>query len=338
MLKRGIWIIVTLFGSACFAQNNYPNPYAMDSDWLKLPPDREMGATSAIYPTNDGQHIWVVDRCGGGSCSSSDYDPVMLFDLNGNLVRSFGKGMFSWPHGVTVDAEDNVWVTDATGLFPVIKNLGHVIYKFSPDGKLLMVLGRRGQGGNDEELLRRPSDVVVAPSGDIFVADGHGALLDWRRNNRIVKFSAEGKFIKSWGVKGEKEGQLFDPHALAMDSQGRLFVADRGNSRIQIFDQEGELLHVWKQFGRPSGLYIDSNDTLYVADSESNESRNPGWQRGIRIGSAVTGEVTAFMPDTSEDNPDRSPTSGAEGVAVDANGVVYGAEVNTKSVKRYQLK
>jgi sugar lactone lactonase YvrE len=243
--------------------------------------------------------------------------------------------MFAWPHGMHVDRQGNVWVTDATGIgsSTAAQGMGHVIYKFSPEGELLMTLGKKGVAGDGPDTFNQPSDVLVAPNGDIFVADGHGT----GGNNRIVKLSSDGRFIKQWGATGEADGQLRDPHALAMDSQGRLFVGDRGNSRIQIFDQDGNHLETWKQFGRPSGLYIDRNDVLYATDSESNTRRNPGVKRWIYIGSARTGEVAAFIPDP-EPNPDASSTSGAEGVAVDALGNIYGAEVGPTTVRKYVRK
>jgi sugar lactone lactonase YvrE len=175
--------------------------------------------------------------------------------------------------------------------------------------------------------------VLVAPDGSLFVADGHGA----GGNNRIVKLDASGKFIKEWGQTGAEAGEFRDPHDLAMDSQGRLFVGDRGNSRLQIFDQEGKHLATWYQFGRPSGVFIDDNDVLYVADSESNARRNPGFKRGIRIGSARDGFVTAFIPDPEPDQ-DGSATSAAEGVAADAAGNVYGAEVGPRRLVRYEKR
>jgi sugar lactone lactonase YvrE len=193
-----------------------------------------------------------------------------------------------------------------------------------------MTLGKRGVAGSGEDTFTKPSDVVVAPNGNIFVADGHDA----EGNNRIVKLTADGAFIKAWGTTGGDTGEFRDVHALAMDSQGRLFVADRANSRIQIFDQDGNHLATWTQFGRPSGLFIDGNDVLYAADSESNSARNPGWRRGIYIGSAGDGWVSAFIPDTEPD-PDNSGTSAAEGVAVDALGNVYGAEVGPRTVRKY---
>lgn len=315
------------------AQNDAPNPYKTVENWAKLPDGRTWGATSAVYPANDGKHIWVAERCGANLCVGSNVDPVLLFDEDGNVVKSFGAGMITWPHGITVDADDNVWIADAVGYAPVPDGVGHTVMKFSPDGELLMTLGKKGVAGSGQDTFTKPSDILVAPNGDIFVADGHDA----EGNNRIVKFDKNGKYLMEWGSLGGDNGEFRDPHALAMDSQGRVFVGDRGNSRIQIFTQDGEFLATWTQFGRPSGLFIDDNDILYSADSESNDSRNTGWKRGIRIGSVKDGFVTAFIPDPEPDQ-DNSGTSAAEGVAVDAAGNVYGAEVGPRAIKKYVRK
>lgn len=315
------------------AQNNAPNPYRSIAGWAKLPDGREWGSTSAIYPANDGKHIWIAERCGTNLCVGSDVDPVLLYDLDGNVVKSFGAGMITWPHGMFVDADDNVWIADAVGYAPVPEGVGHTVMKFSPDGELLMRLGKEGVAGTGVDVFTKPADVLVAPNGDIFVADGHDA----GGNNRIMKFDKDGQYLMQWGSTGGDHGQFRDPHALAMDSQGRLFVGDRTNRRIQIFTQSGEWLATWTQFSGPSGLYIDGNDILYSADSESNDRRNTGWKRGIRIGSVKDGFVTAFIPDPEPDQ-DNSPTSGAEGIAVDANGVIYGAEVGPKAVMKYVRK
>ena len=230
-----------------------------------------------------------------------------------------------------MDQDNNVWVTDARGE----GSIGHQVHKFSPDGKLLMSLGTKGVAGNGKHEFNGPSDVLVAKNGDIFVADGHGT----DGNNRIVKFDSKGRFKKTWGTTGAEAGEFRDPHALAMDSQGRLFVGDRGNSRVQIFDQDGTHISTWTQFGRPSGLYIDANDILYSADSESNATwgNNPGWKRGIRVGSARDGWVTALIPDPEPD-PDNASTTGAEGVAADSEGNIYGAEVGPKMLRKYVRK
>jgi sugar lactone lactonase YvrE len=320
--------------TAATAQHPPPNPYRVaDEAFGKLPDGRSYGATSAVYPAPDGRTIWVAERCGQNDCSDrQNLTTIFQFDLDGNLLRQFGAGLFAWPHGMHVDRQGNVWVTDAVGFGETPPGLGHVVYKFSPTGDLLMTLGRKGEAGAGHDTFTQPSDVLVAPNGDIFVVDGHGA----GGNNRVVKFSADGTFIREWGETGEADGQFRDPHALAMDSQGRLFVGDRANSRIQIFDQDGNHLATWNNFGRPSGLYIDANDILDAADSESNDRRNPGVLRGIYIGNARTGELTAFIPDTADPNNGPSAgTSGAEGVAADANGAIYGAEVGPQTVRKY---
>lgn len=307
-----------------------PNPFQVaDSTWGQASAGSPFGAVSAVYPAPDGLSIWVASRCGANVCVDSDVDPVMRFDLEGNLLTSFGAGMFAWPHGMFVEDDGSIWVADATGYAAVPEGWGHVIYKFSPEGELLMTLGRRGEAGSGPDLFTKPSDVVVAPDGHIFVADGHDA----GGNNRIVKLSPEGEFVMEWGETGEADGQFRDVHALAMDSRGRLWVGDRANSRIQLFDQNGTHLQTVTHLGRPSGIFI-ADDVVYVADSESNAERNPGVPRGIFIGDALTLELTAFVPDPEPD-PDNSGTSGAEGVAVDAEGNLYGAEVGPRTVRKF---
>ena len=307
------------------------HPWRPNYGWGELPDGREWGSTSAVYPGIDGT-IWVGERCGQNSCvDRDDVDPILQFDKNGKLLRSFGAGLITWPHGMHVDADGNVWVTDARG----DGNRGHQVWKFSPYGDVLMRLGKAGVAGAGNDVFDQPSDVLVAPNGDIFVADGHGS----EGNNRIVKFSADGRFIKTWGSTGAEAGEFRDPHALAMDSQGRLFVGDRGNSRVQIFDQDGNWIATWTQFGRPSGLFIDKNDVLYSTDSESHVSwsGNWGWKRGIRIGSVRDAWVTAFIPDPVQPDPHAGGTTAAEGIAVDDEGNLYGAEVGPRQVVKYVI-
>jgi streptogramin lyase len=307
---------------------SYPNPYSTIERWGQLPDGRTWGSTSAIDVAPNG-HVWVAERCGANTCAGSALPSILEFDASGTLVKSFAAGVFVFPHGLHVDREGNVWVTDAQGR----DGKGHQVFKFSPSGKLLLTLGKAGVAGAGVEEFNQPSDVAVAPNGDIFVADGH----DSGSNMRIVKFSRDGKFLKTWGKPGSARGEFNVPHGIAFDSKGRLFVADRANNRIQIFDQEGTFLDEWKQFSRLSGIYIDRNDVLYGADSESNTKRNPGWKRGIWVGSARDGSIRAFIPDPIE-NPDASATSGAEGVAADAQGNIYGAEVGPKMIKKYVVK
>ena len=315
-----------VYSQAVAPTNSLPNPYRSIENWDRLQDGRKWGGTAGVAIDPDGSSIWVAERCGANSCAGSDLPPVLKFDASGKLVASFGAGMFIFPHGIYTDRDGNVWVTDGQGK----DGKGHQVFKFSPDGKVLMTLGKPGVTGEGPDTFNAPSAVLVAPNGDIFVGDGHGN----NTNNRIVKFDKTGKFIKTWGKKGTGPGEFDTPHTLAMDSRGRLFVGDRNNNRIQIFDQDGNFIAQWAQFSRPSGVYIDKNDTLYVADSESESvSKNhDGWKRGIRVGKATDGSVTAFIPDPAEK---ATGSSAAEGVTADAMGNIYGAEVGPRRLMRY---
>lgn len=306
--------------------NSQPNPYTTIENWAKLPEGRTWGSTAGVY-VDSHDRVWVAERCGTNSCAGSSLDPILEFDPSGKLLKSFGGGMFVFPHGLYVDKENNVWVTDGQGK----DGKGQQVFKFSPEGKVLLTLGKAGVAGDGPDTFNQPSSVIVAPNGDIFVGDGHGA----NSNARIVKFSKDGKFIKTWGRRGSGPSEFNVPHTLAFDSKGRLFVGDRANNRIQIFDQNGTFLDQWTQFSRPSGVFIDKHELIYVADSESSPMNHPGWKRGMRIGSVKGGSVTAFIPDP-EANP--TGTSAAEGVAVDSIGVIYGAEVGPKDLKKYVKK
>ena len=316
--------------------DDYPNPFAGEPMWGDLPGERTFGAVSAIYPAADG-NMWVAERCGANFCGDRpEVDTVVLFSPEGEALKSFGAGLIAWPHGMFVDHDGNVWVTDAKGFVPdemVPEGLGHFVIKFSPEGEVLMRLGEPGVAGTGDGQFNMPSDVLVAPDGTIYVADGHNA----GGNNRIVMFSAEGEFLGSFGETGTGPGEFRDPHALAMDSAGRLFVGDRANNRIQLFDREGNFIEEWLQFGRPSGIFISADDTIYVADSESTSEANPGFGRGIRIGSAVDGAVHYYLPDDVSDlEPGAEPvTSGPEGIAVDGEGNVYGGEVRQMMVRKF---
>ena len=339
--------------------NDPPNPYRTIENHFKMPQGRAWGSTSAVGIDKDGSSLWVGERCGANSCLDSALDPILKFDASGVLVKAFGARSMVFPHGLFVDRDGNVWVTDGQDNRPRRARgappdsplppdpptvIGHQVFKYSPDGKRLLTLGKPG-GGRDAEYFYQPNAGLVAPNGDIFVSEGHSSTDG--STARVLKFDKAGKFLKSWGKLGKGPGEFDQPHALAMDSKGRLFVGDRGNNRLQIFDQDGKYLDEWTQFSRPSGIVIDRNDTIYVADSESGSVNPPhgAWQRGIRIGSAKDGTVTAFIPDPwktceqgqrpTPEQPCATNTSAAEGIAVDRAGSVYGAEVGPRAVKKY---
>lgn len=321
--------------------NDRPNPYETLRDWGTLPDGRTWGSVSAVNIDVDGVHVWAGDRCGTNSCAESDVDPIVKLDPDGNVVQSFGAGLITWPHGMDIDSEGNVWIADARS--PNARELertpnaplnGHQVVKFSPEGEVLLVLGTPGETGDPPTHFTEPNDVVVGPDGSIYVGESHGAQFQDEPGpnaiGRITKWAPDGTFIKSWGSWGYEDGQFRAPHSLAFDSQGRLFVADRGNRRIQIFDQEGTHLDTWYQFSRISGLFIDDNDMLYAIDSESDENYNPGgWQKGLRVGSARTGEVAYFIPAHESERASGMGGVGSmgEGVTVDAAGNVIAGEV-----------
>lgn len=308
-------------------RNDLPQPYRTTRDWGQLPAGVKWAAVTAVEPAPSGA-IYVIHRCFANSCAGRPEAPILKYDANGKLLKSWGEGMFVFPHGATVDRDSNLWLTDAGGA----NGRGHQVFKFNPDGQVLMTLGKAGVSGSGPDLFDQPTDVVIAPGGDIFVTDSHRN----GKNNRVVKFNKNGKFLKEWGKKGSGPGEMSEPHTIAMDARGRLLVGDRENNRIQIFDQDGHYIAQWRQFGRPSGIAIAKDDTLYVTDSESGPDTGAhelsGIKKGIRIGSATDGKVTAFIEDMESAKGDHS---GAEGVGVDAQGNVYGAVVRRQMLERH---
>ncbi len=318
-----------------------PNP-AVVANWGELPEGREWGTTAGIDIDPIDGHIWAYERCASGTasggsvnCETNPVAPVFKFDRNtGEILANFGADLFVTPHGIHVDSDGNVWVTDFAGNEAGTR--GHQVFKFSPDGEVLLTLGTAGQPGNGPNQLNQPNDVITAPDGSIFVADGHSgqgqtgdADIEVARETgltgRILKFSADGTFIKEWGRIGLEHGEFRTPHALAFDSQGRLWVADRGNHRIEIFDQEGNYLESRYLYGRISGLFITEDDMIYAIDSESSPTNHPNWRNGVRIGHVDEDRITAFIPPFERDTRLYQGTAG-EGVAVDADGNVYAAE------------
>jgi DNA-binding beta-propeller fold protein YncE len=335
---------VALLSTTALSQGNVvdpasqplPNPTVkVVKNFGTLPDGRTWGSTAGVDIGPDGQ-IWAYDRCGANACVGSTVDPILKLDRqSGKVLASWGRGQFIFPHGIHIDRDGNIWVTDGRAAteaelakFPDAKGKGHTVTKFTPDGKVLLRLGKPGVGARGTDTFLEPNDVITTASGDIFVSDGHSGQnpkVPPDTNARIVKFTKEGKFVREWGKLGSAPGEFRTPHALALDSRGRLFVADRGNHRIQIFDQDGKFLAEWKQFSRVSGLFITPDDMLYAIDSESSPERHPNWKTGVRIGTTREDKVLQFIP------PHALPTGAShgaagEGVAVDREGNVYAAE------------
>ena len=256
-----------------------------------------------------GHNLWVFQRCFSTDCTGTfrSLPAVLRYDASGRLVDSWGEGMFVWPLGFHLDADGSIWTSDGRG----DETKGHTVTKHAPDGRVLMTLGTPGVAGSGPDTFDGPADVVVAPNGDIFVADGHG-------NDRVVKFSEDGEYLMEWGREGTLLGEFNEPHALALDSRGRLFVADRMNQRIQVFDQDGRFLAVWPAI-QASGLHIAPGDIVYVADYQL--------RQGIVIARASDFHEIGFIDGTL-----------AEGVTVDPEGNVYVGESIPRNVKKFERR
>jgi len=333
---------VTQGNSITGADMPNPNP-VVTRNWGQLPEGREWGSTAGVDIDPFDGHVWAYERCGAGSfgsgvpinCHTNPVAPIFKFDRHtGEVLANFGAGIMVTPHGIHVDDEGNVWVTDFATNDEGTK--GQQVHKFSPTGKLLLSLGTPGQTGNDSRHFNQPNDVVVGPDGSIYVSDGHSGqgmttnqqMAEGRANGltaRIMKFAPDGTFIKQWGQIGVRHGEFRTPHAVDFDSQGRLWVADRGNHRLEIFDQDGNYLESRYMFSRVSGIFITDDDMLYAIDSESSPTSHVGWRNGVRIGHIDHDHVTGFIPPFERDDRVYQGTAG-EGVAVDADGNVYAAE------------
>jgi len=324
-LLAGAGALTMAFHGRAYSQgadpNAAPNPYKMLDSWAQLPHGRKFGGVIKVQVDHsDGKSIWVFDRCASTECTNSTLPPLLKFDSSGKFITAIGAGLFAVPHGLYVDRNGNVWAGDQ-----LAKNgKGADLIELSPGGKVLMTIGKPGMPGNAPGWLSGASSVVVAPNGDIYVGDGHGI----GTNDRIVKLAKDGALIAAWGKHGAAPGQFDILHGLALDSTGRLYVADRVNNRIQIFSPDGKFIAEWKQFGRPSDVAIDNNDIIYVTDNEPNDKTNPGFQNGIRVGSVKEGKVIAFIP--------AEPTIGApEGITADSEGNIYGSYPQKFTVRKF---
>jgi hypothetical protein len=352
-------VAIAMFGMARAQQQSQyarapdlPNPYRLVEGWPSLPANMNggrWGEVIRVHVHSDG-NIWIFHRCfnvvppGSATCigRGEANPPVLQFDPSGKLLKSFGAGLFAYPHGFTVDAQGNLWVSDVndepTVLGMSAKNAdgvirGQEVLKLSRDGKILMTLGTEGVAAAGTDGFDRPTGVAVAPNGDIFVTDGH--YPNQHGSARVVKFTKDGKFIKDWGRKGSAPGEFDEPHDIFIGgSQGRVYVADRRNSRIQVFDQDGNFIAAWSQFGQPSSVFVGKDDTIYVGASVPDPTAKKGELRGIMIGNAKDGTLKAFIPDPGDLDKVELGTS-ASGIAADDQGSVYAADVGLHNLRKY---
>jgi peptidylamidoglycolate lyase len=268
-------LLVTLFcllaGLACVVttqeEGGSADPaYQVVHGWPALPEGYALGQVVGV-DVDSQNRVWVFHRAAR---------PVLCIDGDtGEILSSFGDEMFQNEHGLAVDGDDNVWLTDADT---------HVVEKYSPEGELLMTLGIKGKAGEDEERFNKPTDVEVAPDGSIYVTDGYG-------NNRVVKLDSDGKFVTAWGAKGTGTGEFDTPHGIAIDGEGRVYIADRGNSRMQVFEADGTFLSEWRsdEIGRPWGVDITADGNVVVADG--GDLTNTAYDRNGALLMTPDGEV-----------------------------------------------
>jgi len=355
LASRAVAIVV--LGAVAWAQQypkptELPNPYRLAEGWPTIPKSMNgghWGEVIRVHVHSDG-NIWVFHRCfntvppGHATCLGRDASnpPILEFDPSGRLLKSFGVGLFAYPHGFTVDESGNLWVSDvndeATILGMSAKNAegvirGQEVLKLGPSGKVLMMLGKEGVAGNGPDTFDRPTGIAIGRNGDIFVTDGHAP--NAHNSGRVVKFSKDGKFIKSWGHLGSAPGDFDEPHDIFVGgSQERVYVADRKNSRIQVFNQDGNFIAAWKQFGQPSSVFVSKDDTIYIGTAFPDPSAKKGQLRGIVVGNAKDGSLKAFIPDPAD--PDKLDVgTTASGIAADAAGSIYAADVAAHNLRKY---
>ena len=302
MLKKCLILgasLLLISGAALLGTSADLPKYESVAGWPQLPEGSKLGAVAAVA-TDSADRIYVFHR---------GKQPIMVFDRDGKLLRGWGDGLVKTAHGLRVDGDGNVWITD-------IGN--HLVTKFDPQGKVLLTLGKKDQPGDGPDQFNKPTDVAAAPSGEFYVSDGYG-------NSRVVKFSKDGKYLKEWGKKGAGAGEFNLPHAVCLDAQGRVYVGDRENNRVQLFDADGKFLTQWKESGAPYGLAPAAGERWLVADGRANLVQfldKEGKPLG-RFGAKGTGAGEFAMP---------------HWVCMDSKGAVYVAEVGNLRVQKFVAK
>lgn len=275
-----VLLVITLSFGFVWGYKKYSSPptgevYSLVPNWAQLPEGITIGQVSGVGVASNGD-VFVfhrAERIWAGEELTLDLIPsptiFILDNETGNLMKWWGADIFVMPHGLTIDKDDNIWLTDV-GL--------HQVFKFDRDGNLLMTLGQRGVSGNDETHFNMPTDVAVASDGSFYVSDGYG-------NSRVVKFSENGTYITSWGTYGTDIGQFDTPHSIAIDSQNQIYVADRGNARIQIFDENGKYLSQIRKesIGRPWAIRFDNQGNLFAVDGGDQNQFFPDRARILKL-------------------------------------------------------
>ncbi len=290
--QRDLRLLVTGFFDRHLRKKSHPKVVA---NFLKLPSEMKLGAVSGVEIDSDN-NVLVFHR---------GKNPILVFSREGRFLRSFGDGLYDSTHFLRCDRDGNIWTTD---------NKNHMVVKLSPTGKVLQTFGERGVAGEDADHFNRPADIAFAKNGDFFIADGYG-------NSRVAKFNRQGEFLLAWGKKGNGNGEFNLPHAIRIDSRGLVYVGDRENDRIQVFDQKGNYL---RQFGgfAPFGMHIDNDDTLYVADGRAHKV--------IRM--TLQGNV---LEEWGAQGPEPGNFNLPHGIVVGGDGAIYVAEIGGRRIQKF---
>jgi DNA-binding beta-propeller fold protein YncE len=267
--------------------------------WPKLPDNIKLGPVSAVA-TDSADRVFVFHRA---------KQPILVFDRDGKYLRSWGDDFINMAHGLRIDPDNNVWITD-------IGN--HQLLKFNPDGKLLLSLGQKGKPGAGPDQFNKPTDVGFAPGGEFYVSDGYG-------NSRVLKFAKDGKLLTQWGKAGKRPGEFNLPHAVVVGPDGKVYVGDRENSRVQIFDADGKFLAQWKESGAPFGLYLTKAGQMFVAD---------GYAEWIKVLDKDGKSVGRFGGPGKNLGQFTMPHM----LCVDSKGAVYVAEVQGDRIQKFVSK
>jgi DNA-binding beta-propeller fold protein YncE len=296
---------------------NLATGYAPDPAWPKRPPGVAWAEMSGV----------AVDPQDRVYCFTRARPPIQVYDQAGNFIRSWGEDLIKSSHHIRIAPDGNVWVTDIAD---------HTVREFSPDGKLLRTLGTPGVAGRDAAHFNKPTDVAVTPAGDIFVTDGYG-------NNRVVHLDRQGRFVKEWGELGVKPGQFSQPHSIVVDSRGRLYVADRNNVRIQVFDQAGKFLDEWREVVTPWGLCVTKEDDVWVCGSspmrwrKEDEGLPTPPKDQVLVKFSPTGKVVQLVvvPKGADGLERPGELNWVHAVAVDSKGNLYVGDIQGKRAQRF---